>query len=67
MDNDFLWTLLVTSPWVNFRGHFLVNSSGHFLMVITNSDNTATTASQPTLGVWGRLCRFGSRVNLTKS
>ena len=51
MDNDFLWTLLVTSPWVNFRGHFLVNSSGHFLMVITNSANTV---GQPTQRVPGK-------------
>ena len=39
---DFSWTLLSTrSPLfgVNFRGHFWVNSSGHFLMVIINSAN----------------------------
>ena len=29
---------------------FWVNSSGHFLMVITNSANTV---EQPTQGVWG--------------
>ena len=45
---EFSWTFFVHenySAWVNFSRHFLENSSGHFLKVITYSTNNV---GQPT-------------------
>ena len=35
-----------SSTWMNFRGHFWVNSSEHFLTMIRNSANTVGHSTQ---------------------